>query len=215
VAVDAAGRHAPVGRLDDHRHAFGLQHLIERMGDLVGQPLLQLEPAGEGVGKAHQLGDPDHPPLGPVGDMGVAVDRREMMLAGRDDRDVPQEDGLVIAFGLAERALEQRGRVDRIAGEPFAIGPRDPRRRVAQPFAGRIVAGRGDQGAHRPLDPGAARTGGRVDALRRPVERDLPAATLIVHIIHAALPRWSEPAWMPAARSGSREPGRPRGIEGA
>ena len=47
--------------------------------------------------------------------MGVAGDRREMMLAGRNERNRAQQDRLVIILGLAERALEQSGGIDRIA----------------------------------------------------------------------------------------------------
>jgi hypothetical protein len=47
--VDPARGHAAVGRLDDDRDAFGLEHLVDRLRDLVGQPLLKLEAAGVGV----------------------------------------------------------------------------------------------------------------------------------------------------------------------
>src|SRR4051795_3232581 len=50
--VDAARAHAAVPRLDDDGNALGLQHRIERARDLDGQPLLELEAAGEGVDQA-------------------------------------------------------------------------------------------------------------------------------------------------------------------
>ena len=40
---DPPHHHAQVDRLDDHRDALGLEHLLERLGDLRGEALLHLE----------------------------------------------------------------------------------------------------------------------------------------------------------------------------
>ena len=84
--------------------------------------------------------------------MGLAHDRRQMMLAGRDEGNVPQQHRFLIALGVGEDPLEERLGVNRIACEPFAIGAGDARRSIAQPFAIGIVAGRPDQGANGMLD---------------------------------------------------------------
>src|SRR3954467_5831201 len=60
--IDAARAHAAVPRLDDHGNALGLQHRLEGAGDLDGQPLLELEAAGEGVDEARELRDADDAP---------------------------------------------------------------------------------------------------------------------------------------------------------
>src|SRR5580658_346417 len=83
--------------------------------------------------------------------MHAADDRREVMLAMGLEADVAQHDDLVVAAGLLEGALEVFARVVVVAGEPFLVGARHPRRRGAKPFAVGIVAGPADQGADRGL----------------------------------------------------------------
>ena len=77
MLIDPAGRHAAVGRLDHHRHAAGPEGLVQRSGDLPGQPLLELKPPGISVDQPRQLGDSDDSSVRAVGDMGMAEDRRE------------------------------------------------------------------------------------------------------------------------------------------
>ena len=36
-----------MGGLDEDTHPVGLQHIHDRVGDLVGEPLLHLQPPGE------------------------------------------------------------------------------------------------------------------------------------------------------------------------
>src|SRR5580704_4451892 len=91
--------------------------------------------------------------------MHAADDRREVMLAMGLEADVAQHDDLVIAAGLLEGALEVFARIVVVAGEPFLVGARHPRRRGAQALAVRIVAGPADQGADRALGLGARRPG--------------------------------------------------------
>ena len=50
---------AQVGRLDDDAHALGLQALHQEVGDLLGQALLDLEPAGVHLDDARDLGQAD------------------------------------------------------------------------------------------------------------------------------------------------------------
>ena len=54
--ADAPHRHAQVLGLDDHEHAPGLEDLLDGVGDLRGEPLLHLGPAGVAVDQAGQLG---------------------------------------------------------------------------------------------------------------------------------------------------------------
>ena len=154
---DAAGGHAAMRGLDDHGHAARPERIVQRMGDLVGEPFLELKPAGECVDQARQLRNPDDPLVRPIADMGDAEDRREMMFAGRDQRNGSQQDSFVITVGFGEDAFEQGGRIDAIASEPFARGSGDSRWRVDQAFPQGIVAGRGEDGPDRRLDLGARR----------------------------------------------------------
>src|SRR5216683_8428792 len=53
--VDAAGGHALMRRLDDHRDALGLQYLIERVGDLRRHLFLNLQALGIDFDEPRQL----------------------------------------------------------------------------------------------------------------------------------------------------------------
>src|SRR5690606_26921694 len=90
MLVDAAARHAAVARLDHDRDALRLEHLVERLRDLAGQPLLKLQPPRESVNEARELRNPHDAAGGAIGDVGLAHDRREMMLASRNERNVAQ-----------------------------------------------------------------------------------------------------------------------------
>ena len=59
--VDAAGGHAGVAGLDHHGDALGLEMLADAVGDLGGEPFLDLQPPGEAVEDAGELRDADHP----------------------------------------------------------------------------------------------------------------------------------------------------------
>src|SRR3546814_18641799 len=82
-----ARRHAAMGGLDNNGNAPRLQRVLQRRRDLAGEALLELQPPGEGIDQPRQFRDADDAAIGPVGDMGLADDRRQMMLAGGDQRD--------------------------------------------------------------------------------------------------------------------------------
>src|SRR3546814_2490042 len=69
---------------------------------LGGEPLLHLQAAGKAVQHARQLGYADHPVARKIGDMRLADDRRQVMLAVRLEGNVLQKHDLVIAAHLAE-----------------------------------------------------------------------------------------------------------------
>src|SRR5438309_5094442 len=72
-----------------------------------------------------------------------------MVFAVGLERDVLEQDNLVIAADLFERAAEMVRRIFPIAARIFAPGAGDAPRCIEQPLAGRIVAGPADQGADR------------------------------------------------------------------
>src|SRR3546814_17564282 len=76
---------------------------------LGGEPLLHLQAAGKAVQHARQLGYADHPVARKIGDMRLANDRSQVLLAVRLEGNVLQKHELVIAYNLAEGAAE-RGR---------------------------------------------------------------------------------------------------------
>ena len=155
--VDTPGCHAAMARLDDHRDALRAKHLVETVGDLARQALLKLEPPGKGVDEPRELRDSDHAGAGSIGDVDMAGDRREMVLAGRHQRDRAEQDRLLIAVRLGKGPAKQLPGIDAIARKPFAIGARDPGRRLAQALAVGIIPRGGDEGSDRRFDLGSAR----------------------------------------------------------
>ena len=89
VTVVAPGLRTP--RIDMHRCSAstttstprGTQHPLDGVGDLGGQPLLDLRPAGEAVDQAGQLGQPGDAAVlvGDVGHVGLADPRHQVVLA--------------------------------------------------------------------------------------------------------------------------------------
>jgi hypothetical protein len=79
-----------VGRLDDYPDALGLQHMLDRVGDLSGQTLLYREPLGISLDYARQLGDADDTRIWQIGNPGTADDRRDVVLAMTLERDTPR-----------------------------------------------------------------------------------------------------------------------------
>ena len=55
----AAHHHAKVHRFDDYTDAARLEHSLDRLGDLLREPLLHLQPAGEDLDNTRQLRDAD------------------------------------------------------------------------------------------------------------------------------------------------------------
>src|SRR5207248_11223164 len=67
---------------------------LDRLGDLPRHPLLNLQASREALHQPRQLADPDHLPR-QVADRGRAVERQQMVLAGRIERDAAEDDHLV------------------------------------------------------------------------------------------------------------------------
>ena len=61
---------------DDHGHPERLEFFHDDIGDLVGEPLLDLEPARVDVYEASELGDADELMVRDVCDMGLAEKRQ-------------------------------------------------------------------------------------------------------------------------------------------
>jgi len=136
-------------RFDHYRDALRLEHLVERIGDLRRHLLLDLQPLGVDLDKPRQLRDADHPIVRQVGDVDLADDRRDVVLAVRFEADVLQHDDLVIPVHLLEGALQQRHRILVVAAEELGVRAHHPVRRAEQAFPLGVVAGPADQRADR------------------------------------------------------------------
>src|SRR5690349_15925881 len=55
LLLDAAHHHAEVIRLDDHANAGWREHILDRASNLLGEPLLHLQPSREDLDDARQL----------------------------------------------------------------------------------------------------------------------------------------------------------------
>ena len=92
----AAHRHAEVGGFHHHRHAERRDLLADRVGNLVRQALLNLQPAAEHVDEPRDLAEPDHLAARNVGDVALAEERQQMVLAQAVEVDVLDDHHLAI-----------------------------------------------------------------------------------------------------------------------
>ena len=129
-----------VGRLDDHPDALGLQHVLDRVGDLSGQTLLDLKPLGLGLDYARQLGDADDTRIWHIGDPSTADDWRDVVLAMTLERDTLEHSHLVITVGFLERLLQDLLGVLPIAAKVLLESASHTRGCFAQTISIRILA---------------------------------------------------------------------------
>ena len=85
--------------LDDHADALGFDHFLNGFGDLRGQPLLNLQPAGEQFNQPRNFAEAKNPAIGDVGHMHFAEKREQMVLAQAEHFNVFDDDHLVIIHG--------------------------------------------------------------------------------------------------------------------
>src|SRR3954447_9105934 len=78
---DAAHDRAEVGRFHDDAYALRLEAVLEELGDLLRQPLLDLEPAGIRLDDPRDLRQTDDPAPRDVADRGRPEERQEVVLA--------------------------------------------------------------------------------------------------------------------------------------
>jgi hypothetical protein len=85
--ANIAGRHAIVLCLNDNGNSVGLEDPVDRVGDLRGHLFLDLKTTGIDLDNSGQLADADDVPAGQISHMGLAGDRRHMVLAVADELD--------------------------------------------------------------------------------------------------------------------------------
>jgi hypothetical protein len=131
----------------------GLHHLAR-------QAFLDLQPPREAIDQPGQLGEADHALAGQVGHVCVADEGQHVVLAGGLERDVLEQDQLVVPVHVAERGAQDLRGVLVVAGEQLRPALDHARRGVLQALAVRVVADGPQDRAQRLL---GVRLGGRHD----------------------------------------------------
>lgn len=105
----SAHHHAEVEGFDDHSDPLGLQDLHHAISDLSRETFLDLQPAGEGIDDPRNFGKSDDFAFRNIGDVRLSVKRQKVMLAHRENLDVPDDDhlaGFFIEEGASDDFLE-------------------------------------------------------------------------------------------------------------
>ena len=124
-----------------------LQHLHDGVGNLVGEPLLNLQPTGEHLHDPGELGETDDLAVGDIGDVGAPEERQQVVLTQRVQLDVPHQDHAVVLLleqGIAHRVHDRKAIT---AGEP-AQRLLKPLRRLEQALAVGVLTDRGQNVPH-------------------------------------------------------------------
>ena len=85
-------------RLDHDAHAPRLESAAERLGDLLGHPLLELESVREHGHQAGNLAQPDDAALGQIADVDGSKKGQHVVLTQRVERNVLDQDHLVVVL---------------------------------------------------------------------------------------------------------------------
>src|SRR5579864_2283147 len=101
LLLHSAHHHAEMLRLAQHAHSARRNHFLHRFGDVLRQPLLQLQPAGEHIDDPWNLAQPDHFVFRQIRHVHLAEKRQQVMLAGGKEFDVAHHHHLV-AFHLEQ-----------------------------------------------------------------------------------------------------------------
>src|SRR3546814_15334315 len=95
-----------MGRLDHHCYTFRIEMTPDAIGDFRRQPLLNLQPPGEGVEHTPQLRYPNHMVTRQISNMGHADDRCPRVYAMRLAADVLQKTTFIIPTQLRDSQAE-------------------------------------------------------------------------------------------------------------
>jgi len=98
--------------IDDHADSAGIQYFLDGIGNLPGQPFLNLEPPCVHIGDPRQLGNTDYFVVGDIPDMAFAEERQQMVLAQGINLDVSQDDhvsGFCLEDGIVHDLVQTLG----------------------------------------------------------------------------------------------------------
>jgi hypothetical protein len=139
LLLDPAHHHAHVRGLDHDAHAARAQHVVERPGDLLGEPLLHLQAAREHVDHAGELREADDAPVRDVGDVRLPEERQQVVLAERVQLDLAHHHHL-LAVDLEQRVADDAARVEAVAAREERHRLGDAGRRLDEAVALGVLA---------------------------------------------------------------------------
>ena len=120
-----------------------LDRLLDGLRDLDGEPFLDLQAARVDVDEARDLGEADHLPVRQVGDVRLAVEREQVVLAQGVHVDVLDHHHLVVGDG-EEGLVQDLVRILRVAAGQEAERLLDALRRLLEALAVGILAHPGE-----------------------------------------------------------------------
>src|SRR5450759_2846204 len=97
--------HAEMGSRGDHGNALRSTRLVERFRDLYRQSLLRLQAPAEDLDQTGKLAETDDPTIGNVGDVRLAEEWEQVMLAEAVQLDIAYQDHLRVLL-LEDRAAD-------------------------------------------------------------------------------------------------------------
>src|SRR3954452_18465527 len=149
---DAAHDRAQMGRFDDDADALRGESLHQEIGDLLRQPLLDLQPPGVHLDHARDLREADDAAVRDVRDVGRPEERQEVVLAERIERHVLDDDHLGVLH-VEDRAVDEPLRIDVVTGRQLDVHPVNALGRALEAVAIGVLADLGQDLADRRLDP--------------------------------------------------------------
>jgi hypothetical protein len=137
-----------MSRVEHDGHPKWLEMGPNTVGDFGGETFLNLEATGVSVQHAGELGNADDAVAGKIGDMRLADDRRHVMLAMGQKRDVLEKDDVVVTAGVLKRSFQMYRGLFFVAPAILAPSPGNAFGRVDQAFSVRIVSRPPQQGTN-------------------------------------------------------------------
>ena len=157
--LDAAHHHAQMAGLDDHADALRLDGVLDRLGDLRGQALLNLQAAREDFDEARNFAQADHFSVGDVGHVHLAKKRQQVVLAQAEHLDVFHDHHFVVS-DREQRLAQKRFGVVLVTLDEKLHGFFDARRGAHKAFTIGIFAEADKHFADQFFVGGAGQSGG-------------------------------------------------------
>src|SRR5579859_3726770 len=126
-----------MARFNDHTDTFGADLFLDGSRDLAGQPLLNLQAAGEHIHKPGDFAESDDALVGKIGDVALPKEGQQVVLAKTKKLDVLDHHHFVVRDGEG-RPIENFLRVLQVPAGQELQGFFVTLRRLAQPFAIRV-----------------------------------------------------------------------------